>query len=254
MNSEVDTAMGSIIGRCSIALGPALALAVALGLGLGMGMARAGDSADPKPPREFSADIVSRDSAGALLGGGARLYVSGRKARIETPDVPAGFFLIGGDSGTALFVGTTQRVFMDAKQSTRLTQIFIPVDPRDPCPQWRAAAQNAGVPGAGGDWRCARAGGGGAGAGGGGGGGTIEYRVDSPDQNSSLRWIDPRLEFPVKLKAADGGTIALENIRVEAQPANLFAIPAGFRKFDPQGLIDRIKHSDVWAGPEDSRM
>jgi hypothetical protein len=147
-------------------------------------------------------------------------------------------------------VGTTQRVFMDAKQSTRLTQIFVPVDPRDPCPQWRAAAQNAGVPGARGDWRCARAAGAGAGAGSGANAnanGAIEYRVDSPDQNSNLRWIDPRLGFPVKLKAADGGTIALENIRVEAQPANLFAIPAGFRKFDPQGLIDRIKHNDVWV-------
>jgi hypothetical protein len=154
--------------------------------------------------------------------------------------------------GAALFVGTTQRVFMDAKQSTRLTQIFVPVDPHDPCPQWRVAAQNAGVPGAAGDWRCTRgaAAGARAGAGSGSASGTIEYRVDSPDQNFSLRWIDPRLEFPVKVKAADGGTIALENVRVEAQPASLFTIPAGFRKFDPQGLIDRIKHSDVWAGPE----
>jgi hypothetical protein len=237
--------MGSFIGRCSIA--------VALGLGLALGWAGVGDSAEPSPPREFSADIVSRDAAGTLLGGGARLYASGRKVRIETPEVPAGFFLIGGDLSTALFVGTTQRVFMDAKQSTRLTQIFVPVDPHDPCPQWRAAAQNAGVPGSGSDWRCTRADGadgGGSGGGGGHGNGTIEYRVDSPDRNSSLRWIDPRLEFPVRLKAADGGTIALENIRVEAQPANLFAIPVGFRKFDPQGLIDRIKHSDVWAAPK----
>jgi hypothetical protein len=236
MNFEVDAAMRSFIGRCSIALG----------LALGLGPVHAGDSAEASPPREFSADIVSRDAAGALVGGSAKLYASGRKVRIETPDNPAGFFLIG-DLGTALFVGTTQRVFMDAKQSTRLTQIFVPVDPRDPCPQWRAAAQNAGAPGAGGDWRCARAAGAGASLGP-GPGGTIEYRVTPPDQNSSLRWIDPRLEFPVKLKAADGGTIALENIRVEAQPANLFAIPAGFRKFDPQGLIDRIKHSDVWVG------
>jgi len=244
--------MGSFIGRCSIA--------VALGLGLALGCAGIGDSAEPSPPREFSADIVSRDAAGTLLGSSARLYASGRKVRIETPEVPAGFFLIGGDLGTALFVGTTQRVFMNAKQSTRLTQIFVPVDPQDPCPQWRAAAQDAGVPGMGGGWRCVRADGAdgdgtdGADAGGSGHGhGNIEYRVDSPDQNSSLRWIDPRLEFPVKLKAADGGTIALENIRVEAQPADLFAIPAGFHKFDPQGMIDRIKHSDVWVGAPPSR-
>jgi hypothetical protein len=225
--------MASFIGRCSIT--------AALGLGLALGRASVGDSAEANPPPEFSADIVSRDAAGALLGGSARLYASGRKVRIETSDVPAGFFLIGGDLGAALFVGTTQRVFMDAKQSTRLTQIFVPVDPHDPCPQWRAAAQNAGAPGAAGDWRCTRAG---------SASGTIEYRVASPDQNFSLGWIDPRLAFPVKLKAADGGTVALENVRVEAQPAGLFAIPAGFRKFDPQRLIDRIKHSDVWAAPK----
>jgi len=230
--------MGSFIGRCSIALG----------LALGLGLAYAGDSVEPSPPREFSADIVSRDAAGALVGGSARLYASGRKVRIETPDIPAGFFLIGGDMGTALFVGTTQRVFMDAKQSTRLTQIFVPVDSQDPCPQWQAAAQNAGAPGAGGAWRCARAAAGADAS----ASSTIEYRVTPPDQNSSLRWVDPRLEFPVKLKAADGGTITLENIRVEAQPANLYAIPAGFRKLDPQGLIDRVKHSDVWAGPKET--
>jgi hypothetical protein len=121
--------MASFIGRCSIT--------AVLGLGLALGRASVGDSAEPNPAPDFSADIVSRDAAGALLGGGGRLYASGRKVRIETPDVPAGFFLIGGDLGAALFVGTTQRVFMDAKQSTRLTQIFVPVDPHDPCPQWR---------------------------------------------------------------------------------------------------------------------
>lgn len=225
---------------------------IALGLALGLGLAGACDSAEPNPPREFSADIVSRDAAGARLGGSARLYASGRKVRIETPDVPAGFFLIGSELGSALFVGTTRRVFMDAKQSTGLTQIFVPVDPHDPCPQWRAAAQAAGVPGAAGDWRCARAAvavavaGAVAGANA-GDGSAVEYRVTTPDQKSSRRWIDPRLEFPVKLEAADGGTIALENIRVETQPASLFAIPPGFRKFEPQELIDRIKHSDVWV-------
>jgi hypothetical protein len=78
---------------------------------------------------------------------------------------------------------------------------------------------------------------------------TIEYRVVSPDQKWSRGWIDPDLEFPIKLRAADGTTIALEHIRVEAQPASLFALPPGYRKSDPQALIERIKHSDVWAGP-----
>jgi hypothetical protein len=79
--------------------------------------------------------------------------------------------------------------------------------------------------------------------------GIVEFRVVSPDQQSSQRWVDPRLEFPVKLRAADGTTIALERIRVEAQPASLFVVPAGYRKFTPQAPIDRIKRSDVWVDP-----
>ncbi|MGC1519892.1 MAG: hypothetical protein WA803_00010, partial [Steroidobacteraceae bacterium] len=131
--------------RCFVRRSSALGLA----LGLGLGFAHTGNAAESNPPREFSADVVSRDAAGVPVGGSARLYAAGHKVRIETPDVPAGFFLIDSDSSTTLFVGTTRRVFMDAKQSTRLTQIFVPVNPRDPCPQWRAAAQTAGVRGAG---------------------------------------------------------------------------------------------------------
>src|ERR1700728_371838 len=80
--SEVVHRMSSFIGRCSIA--------VALGLGLALGRASVGDSAEPSPPREFSAYIVNRDAAGAIVGGSARLYASGRNVRIETPEVPAG--------------------------------------------------------------------------------------------------------------------------------------------------------------------
>src|ERR1700678_4410502 len=228
----MHTAIRSTLGRRSIALW------------LTLGMATAGASRGSSPAHEFSADIVSRDADGVSVGTGARLYVANRRVRIETPEASAGFFLIDGAAGTALFVRPAQQLFLDAKQSTRLTQIFVPVDPNDPCRQWQAAAKNAGVPSAGGDWRCGR-------------GDTaivdgrpsIEYGVVSPDRQWSRGWIDPDLEFPLKLRAADGTTIALEHIRVEAQPASLFALPPAYRKSAPQRLIERIKHSDVWAGP-----
>jgi hypothetical protein len=125
---------------------------------------------------------------------------------------------------------------MDARQSTRLTQIFIPVDQSDPCPRWQVAAQNAGVPGSNTDWHCEHVDGG-------------EYRVSLPDQRPTRRWIDPELGFPVKQQAADGTTLTVEHIRIEAQPASLFVIPAGYHELNPQALIDRIKHSDVWVDP-----
>jgi hypothetical protein len=202
----------------------------------------AGVGAEPPPVREFSAEIVSRDAGGVIAGAVARLYAMNRKVRIETPEAPAGFFLIDAEAGTASFVRPAQRVFMDAKQSTRLTQIFVPVDLHDPCRQWQAAAKNAGLLESGGEWRCERAAPAIAGK-----GGAVEYNVVSPDRESSRLWIDPNLEFPVKLQTSDGASIALEHIREGVQPASLFTLPPDYRKLDPQELIDRIKRSDVWV-------
>jgi hypothetical protein len=193
---------------------------------------------------DFSADIVSRDAAGTVIGAVAKLYVRNHMVRIETPEASGGFLLINGDAGTAQFVRPALQLFMDAKQSSRLTQIFVPVDTKEPCRQWQAAASNAGVASAAGEWRCERiedeimdgrrA---------------VQFGVSSPVSPSSRRWIDSDLQFPVKLLAPDGTTTALEHILVEAQPANRFAIPPGFRNFDPRALIERVKHSDAWVDP-----
>jgi hypothetical protein len=194
---------------------------------------------------EFSADIVSRDASGAAIGTGGRLYAASGKVRIETADAAAGFFLVDGTTATALFVRPQQRVFMDARQSTRLTRIFLPVDPDSPCVQWQAAAKASGLPSAGGDWHCERNESSSI-----NGRETIEYSVTSPDNPAATQsWIAPDLGFPVKWRASDGTTFTLEHIRVETQPAELFAVPADCRKLDPQALIERIKHSDVWAAP-----
>lgn len=204
---------------------------------IALGLPSAAAAAAPAMSHEFSADIVSRDAAGMVVGVGAKLYAADHKVRIQTPAAAAGYFLIDGKSGTALFVRTAQRQFMEAKQSTRLTRIFVPIHPQNPCPQWLAAEKNAAVSGAAGEWSCTR-----------NATGTNEYRVVSLDGKSSRRWIDPHLAIPVKLRDADGTTVALEHIRVDAQPAGLFTVPPGYRKVDPQALIDRIKHSDVWVG------
>jgi hypothetical protein len=216
----------------------------ATALCLTLGLASAGALAQAAHAGEFSADIVNRDAAGLAIGAAAKLYVSNHKVRIETPEAAAGFLLIEADAGTAYFVRPGQGVFMDAKQSSLLTQIFVPLDAKDPCRRWQAAANIAGMPNAGGEWRCERindefvgdrpA---------------VQFRVSSPASPSSRRWIDSDLEFPIKLLAADGTTIALEHIQIEAQPASLFELPPGFRKLDPRALIERIKHSDAWVDP-----
>jgi hypothetical protein len=190
---------------------------------------------------QFSADIVSHDGGGTALGATAKLYVANHKARIDLAGTADGFFVSDTDAGTALFVRSTQRLYLDARQSTPLTRIFVPVDPRDPCRQWQAAALTAGVVGTG-EWRCEpversivnqhQ---------------VIEYRVSMQDGESSYGWVDSVIGFPLKWQAANGNLFALQNIRLEPQPASLFSVPAEYRKLDPQALLERIKHSDVWA-------
>ena len=192
-------------------------------------------------PQSFSADIVSRDSGGVSLGATAKLHAANHKARIELGGAADDFFLSDADAGTALFVRSAQRLYLDARQSTPLTRIFIWVDPRDPCRQWQAAAITAVVLGAG-EWHCEpveqailnqhQ---------------IIEYRVSMPDGQSSYGWVDSMIGFPVKWQSADGNLFVLENITPGAQPANLFSIPPDYRKLDPKALLERIKHSDVWV-------
>jgi hypothetical protein len=200
----------------------------------------------PQPPRQsspqsFSADIVSLDSGGARLGASAKLHAANHKTRIELPGAADGFFISDSEAGTALFVRSAQRLYLDARQSTPLTRIFVWVDPRDPCRQWQAAAETAGVVSAA-EWRCEaierasvnqRQ--------------LIEYRVSMPNGQSSYGWVDSTIGFPVKWQAADGNRFVLENILLDAQPADLFSIPPEYRKLDPQSLLERIKHSDVWV-------
>lgn len=192
--------------------------------------------------RSFAADIVRVDSGGAR-GAAAKLHAANHKIRIEVPDAADGFFISDTEAGTALYVRSAQRIYLDARQSTPLTQIFVWVDPHDPCRQWQAAAKTAGMPGTAG-WRCEPI------------GPTtvdqrevVEYLVSAPDRPSSHGWVDTALGFPLKWQAADGQVFLVENLLFQTQPATLFDIPPDYHKLDPEALIERIKHSDVWADP-----
>ena len=165
---------------------------------------------------EFSADLVSRDAR-------AHIFVANGKVRI---DAEAGYYLIDGTA--AIFVRPERRMFVDARQSTLLTRIFLSVDPTNPCPQWQAAARNAGDNS---EWTCERV-------------TATEYNVAG-----TRRWIDAQLQFPVRFRGPDGTTIALEHIQLGTQPASLFTVPADYRKSDPRALIERLKQSDVWVEP-----
>ncbi|OMI10728.1 hypothetical protein BSN85_14540 [Bradyrhizobium brasilense] len=198
-------------------------------------------AAIPAMAQQFSADLVAnKDDTATAMGA---LRVSGGKARIETSALPDGFFLIDTGKPAAYFVRPAARAYMDARQSSPLTRMFIPVDPDDPCRQWLAMAQlSAPIDLA--TWHCQRDG-----AERIAGHDTDVFRIAAPSGLSFVGWIDRARRFPVRIKTADGTVIAADHIRDEPQPAQTFEIPAGLRKFDPQALIRRIQQSDVWVEP-----
>jgi hypothetical protein len=196
----------------------------------------------------FSSEIVTRrDDSSVRVG---KLDVRDGRVRIETMEFPDGFFLLDMTAArqTAYFVRPAVRVYMDARQSSRLTQWFVPVDPEAPCLQWQAMARVSGKEGEG-EWRCERL-----------GEETIEghetnaFRVSTPSGQAYSGWVDRERRFPLRIKTADGDLIMLEEIRDEALPAASFELPAEYGKFNPEALIERIKQSDVWvAKPDDDK-
>ena len=88
-----------------------------------------------------------------------------------------------------------------------------------------------------------------------GGRSAVAFHAASTTDHELVGWIDAALRFPLRIKTQDGAVIMAENIRDEPQPVQLFEMASGFRKFDPQALINQIKQSDVWVagqkGPKD---
>lgn len=196
-------------------------------------------TATPGKAQQFSAELMrTQDGSTATAG---HLRVSGDKVRIESPDFPDGFFLVDAAKPAAYFVRAAPGVFMEARQSTALTRLFVPVDPDNPCRQWQAMAEVAGLA-AQGDWRCEPAE-----AEVIGGRETMAYRAIPATGRAFVGWIDRIRRFPLRIKTDDGTVVTAESIREEPQAATLFEMPKGARKFDPQALIERIKQSDVWV-------
>lgn len=192
--------------------------------------------------QQFSAELTRQTADGNAAAG--RIFVSDDKVRLETPEFPGSFFVIRRDRNAAYLVRPGRHEFMDARQSSPLTEIFVPVDPQAPCRQFQAMAEISQRLDGETSWQCrvtgeetidGRK--------------TIAYRLDASPDRQYAAWIDPRLGFVIRLAAADGTTFTLVHIKEGTQPDDLFEIPAGLRKFDPAHLIERIKRSDAWVEP-----
>ncbi len=174
----------------------------------GLGLCLSGSAA--AQAQQFSADIVRQREAAATPAG--RLRVLDGKVRIETPELADGFFLVDAAKPSAYFVRPAARIYMDARQSSRLTRLFVPVDPDEPCRQWQAMAHLAG-------WRSRATG---------AASGPAKRRSTAAScgvfhavvriRQEFFGWIDRERKFPLRIKTEDGTVIALEQIKDEPQP------------------------------------
>ena len=198
----------------------------------------------PAHAQQFSADLVDLKADGSPRepGEGGKIFVADGKVRIDRADASGTRFLVDADKGTAYAVAPMQRLYMDAKQSSVLTELMVPVDPANPCARWQAMATVAGDDG--GQWQCLQAGTEDL-----DGRPTVKFTMTSPKGVKRTGWIDEQLKFPVKLQTEDGAVIELRHVEEGRQSARLFEIAGSFRKYDPQQLIARIKQSDVWVEP-----
>ncbi|HLZ67625.1 MAG TPA: hypothetical protein VKQ29_15445 [Aliidongia sp.] len=215
------------------------ALAIACGLGAFSAPVRA---------QQFSADLVDLNADGSRrdTGESGKLFTSGSKVRIDRADASGTRFLLDVDEPSAYVVAPLQRLYMDARQSSVLTELLVPVDPAAPCARWQAMATVAGDLGTdgAGEWRCTPTGSEEV-----NGRAAVKVLMTSPTGVARTGWIDAALKFPIRIEAADHSVVELRNIDEAPQPRGLFEIAGSFRKYDPEQLIARIKQSDVWVEP-----
>jgi hypothetical protein len=216
--------------RVSIAALSACVLAIALGW-----------ATPPALAQQFSAEVTVV-GPGAAAGTTAKLAVADRTVRIETPELPGDALIVDVAVPAAYLVRPTQHVFMDSKQSSPLTRLFVPLDPADPCRQWQVMAEVAGIADSG-QWRCVAA-----------GDETVNGRhigkfAVTSHRGHSTGWIDADLKFPIKIETEYGAVFTMRDIVEAPQPAQKFEIPASYRKFDPHGVIEQMKRSDIWVKP-----
>jgi hypothetical protein len=199
----------------------------------------------PAGAQQFSAALTIT-GPGAAPARTARLAVAGRKVRIETSELPGDILIVdaAGTAPAAYLVRPAQRVFMDAKQSSPLTRLFVPLDPADPCRQWRAMAEIAGISDSG-QWHCSAAGSETV-----SGRNTRKFAVTSR-RGHSTAWIDANLKFPVRIETEYGAVLTMQDIEQAPQPVQQFEIPGSYRKFDPHGVIELMKRTDIWVAPPD---
>lgn len=200
---------------------PLLALALALGL-----------TDAPARAQQFSADMIVTGGHSQASEQPRKLYVSNGKMRMETGGRSGGVMLSDATAKTAVMLMPQMKAYLDIGKMGMVSQAFMAVDPENPCPQWQEIAKSFDKKNV--TWTCKRVGQETV-----NGRATLKYQANSSEGEQAYAWIDPKLKFLVKSEDGKGRGMELRNIQEGAQPANLFEIPAGYRKLDAQMMMQQ---------------
>lgn len=195
-----------------------------MGRGRAIGLLVTAFFAAPAAAQQFSADLVTRDSEAAPQT--QKVFISGDKVRVETGDANGSILIADSGAGIAFMMMPHQRLYIETRNAAAIdmARLFHPSDPNDPCAEWLKMVADRG-PGA----TCTRV----------GdevidGRHTVKFEGVSPEHERGFAWVDPALRFIIRVEGAGGDAMSLQHIEEGPQPADLFAIPADFRKVDPE--------------------
>jgi hypothetical protein len=182
---------------------------------------------------EFSADVV--DSARQKHGKGpTKVYFGKDKMRFDSHDSDdprgGGSVIFDLSKQTWVVVMEKQQMYMEmpesAMESRGMFKFFETGDVENACADWLKLTNNKGG-------TCKKDGSETV-----NGRDTVKYEGTNDKGEASTVWLDSKLRFPVKWQGKDNGG-ELENIKEGSQPASLFEIPAGYKKFDMNNMMQK---------------
>lgn len=171
---------------------------------------------------EFSAEVFENQKPDGPM---AKIYFAKDKIRFEPAQKNArgGAFIMNLSTQTSTVLMDQQHMYMEmpAQMANQRNayNFFRTGDVENACSDWLQMAANKGG-------TCHKAGSETV-----NGRSTVKYEGTNAKGETSTVWLDPKLRFPVKWQTKAGGG-ELRNIQEGSQPANLFEVPADYKKFE----------------------
>ena len=184
--------------------------------------------------QDFSADVFNVTAKDASKSG--KVYVKGAKMRIDrgeaSPEQSTPLVLVDSESHTATIIDAANHAYMKAEVGPEQGLSFFRLkDPNNACADFEKMAGMGGCKKAGNEAVSGRQ--------------TVKYAGKSDDGKPVAMWVDPEVNFVVKLQTKSGEIGELRNIKIAPQADSLFQLPSGFR--------NAVKGSESDEGTQDSK-